>query len=278
MYIIFCVLFHDGPEKLRVVRGGALAADQVFGRDSELSSLIRLLETDSVLLLAERRTGKTSLLTLFVAQAPKDWRVFKLSVESVASPEEFARRDASWSPVNDIAPLDLGPLSADDARALARALLENEGVSCSEVVEVANVVAEQTNGVPFYIHEVVGRLQQQAKRPVSPADAIAVVRALIDDPGDPLDLRHFEQRLSDYYGERSTLAAGILDAIASAKELGFKALVSKLSSIAIADEGNLRALLEDLQRDHYLIRNGSTFRFRLEVIRRAWVSMRYLDE
>jgi hypothetical protein len=78
--------------KLRLVRGGALAPDQVFGRESELATLTRMLETDSVLLLAERRTGKTSLLTLFEANAPTGWHVVKMSVESIASPEEFARR------------------------------------------------------------------------------------------------------------------------------------------------------------------------------------------
>jgi AAA+ ATPase superfamily predicted ATPase len=78
--------------KLRLVRGGALAPEQVFGRESELAALTRMLETDSVLLLAERRTGKTSLLTLFEANAPAGWHVVKMSVESIASPEEFARR------------------------------------------------------------------------------------------------------------------------------------------------------------------------------------------
>jgi uncharacterized protein len=386
--------------KLRLVRGGALAAEQVFGRESELAALTRMLETDSVLLLAERRTGKTSLLTLFEANAPDGWHVVKMSVESIASPEEFARRlrdetahliptdalgrinavidrlrisqignvvldrdqklstwqesievwrselskvngqvvlildelpyaiqniairvgpeharhvldvlretrqnfpirfvlcgsiglhhvigdirNSSWSPINDVSPLTLGPLSQVNASTLATALLNNEGIEAASAASspetIGSLIARETNGVPFYIHEVVGQLLRRDHRPVSEVDVLNTVRRLLNDSQDPLDLRHFEERLGDYYGDKALVAASILDTIAMEKVISFRDLRGKVNSTIEVDEANLRRLLDDLQRDHYLERADAKFSFRLEIIRRAWKSMRYLDE
>jgi uncharacterized protein len=386
--------------KLRLVRGGALAPNQVFGRESELATLTRMLETDSVLLLAERRTGKTSLLTLFEANAPSGWHVVKMSVESIASPEEFARRlqdatahlipadaldrvnavmdrlrigqiggvvlnrdekstswqesievwrselsktvgqvvlildelpyaiqnianrvgpefardilnvlretrqnfpirfvlcgsiglhpviggirDSSWSPINDVAPITLGPLSQQNASILATAILSNENIGVATLTgsteTIGSLIAKEVNGVPFYVHEVISQLLRSDHRPVSEVDVLTTVRRLLDDPQDPLDLRHFEERLGDYYGDRAAAAAAILDTIAREKAIGFRDLRGKVNSIIEIDEPKLRGLLEDLQRDHYLERADAKFSFRLEIIRRAWKSMRYLDE
>jgi uncharacterized protein len=385
---------------LRLVRGGALAPEQVFGRESELAALTRMLETDSVLLLAERRTGKTSLLTLFEANAPVGWHVVKMSVESIASPEEFARRlrdetahliptdalgrinavidrlrlgqvagivlnheqkpstwqesievwrselsktvgqvvlildelpfaiqniasrvgpefardvlnvlretrqnspirfvlcgsiglhhvisdirNSSWSPINDVPPITLGPLTQESASILSTAILVNEGIevapSATSSETIGSLIARETNGVPFYVHEVIGQLLRSDRRPVSEVDVLTTVRRLLDDPQDPLDLRHFEERLGDYYGDRAEIAKAILDTIAMEKVIGFRDLKGKVNSIVQVDEPNLRKLLEDLQRDHYIERADAKFSFRLEIIRRAWKSMRYLDE
>ncbi len=392
--------FRMDTSKLRLVRGGALAPEQVFGREAELAILTRTLETDSVLLRAERRTGKTSLLILFNANVPTGWHVVKMSVESIANPEEFARRlrdetasliapdalkrinsvmdrlgissiagvtfnkdekpstwqesfeiwrlelskvegqvvlildelpyaikniadrvgpefardvldvlretrqnfpirfvlcgsiglhhvirgirNSSWSPVNDISPLSLGPLTQEKASVLATALLNNEAIifesSANSIETIGSLIAREACGIPFYVHEIVGQLLRSDRRPVSEVDVLSTVRRLLDDPQDPLDLRHFEERLVDYYGAEAPIAAAILDTIALEKEIGFRNLLGKVNASVAVDENMLRRTLEDLQRDHYLERVEAKFTFRLEIIRRAWRSMRYLDE
>jgi DNA-binding Lrp family transcriptional regulator len=62
------------------------------------------------------------------------------------------------------------------------------------------------------------------------------------------------------------------------KAISFRDLRGKVNSMIEVDEPTLRRLLEDLQRDHYIERADAKFSFRLEIIRRAWKSMRYLDE
>jgi hypothetical protein len=392
-----CTLFRVNTSQLRLVSGGALAAEQVFGRESELAMLIRILRTDSVLLLAERRTGKTSLLTLFVANAPAGWHVIKMSVEAIASPEEFARRlrdetahliptdglgrlnavidrlgivqvagivlnqhnkpstwqesieiwrselakvegqvvlildelpyaiqeiasevgpefarhvldvlretrqnfpirfvlcgsiglhhvigdirNSSWSPVNDVSPITLGPLTEENGSILASALLFNEGIEVAVSTEtIGALISRETGNIPYYIHVVIERLLRSNHRPITEVDVLSTVRRLLDDPEDPLQLRHFEARLGEYYHENSTIARSILDTIAKEKEIGFRDLRGKVSSMIEVDETTLRKLLEELQRDHYLKRVDAKFSFRLEIIRRAWKAMRYLDE
>jgi hypothetical protein len=191
-------------------------------------------------------------------------------------------RNASWSPINDISLFTLDPLAQQDASVLATALLSNEGIeaasAASSTEAVGSLIARETNGVPFYVHEVIGRLLRSDHRPVSEVDVLSTVRRLLDDPQDPLDLRHFEERLGDYYGTDASLAASILDTIAMEKAISFRDLLGKVNSIVAVDEPELRHLLDELQRDHYLERADAKFSFRLEIIRRAWKSMRYLDE
>lgn len=191
-------------------------------------------------------------------------------------------RNSSWPPINDISPLTLGPLSQEKASTLATALLNNEGIEAASAASspetIGSLIARETNGVPFYVHEVIGQLLRSDHRPVSEVDVFNTVRRLLDDSQYPLDLRHFEERLGDYYGDQALVAASILDTIAMEKAIGFRDLRGKVNSMIEVDEPTLRRLLDDLQRDHYLERADAKFSFRLEIIRRAWKSMRYLDE
>jgi hypothetical protein len=191
-------------------------------------------------------------------------------------------RDSSWSPINDVAPITLGPLTQENASILATAILNNEGIAVATPVgsteTIGSLIARQTDGVPFYVHETISQLLRSDRRPVSEVDVLTTVRRLLDDPQDPLDLRHFEERLGEYYGDRADAASAILDTIALEKEIGFRDLRGKVNSIIEVEEQTLRKLIEDLQRDHYLQRADAKFSFRLEIIRRAWKSMRYLDE
>jgi hypothetical protein len=191
-------------------------------------------------------------------------------------------RNSSWSPVNDISLLTLGPLTQENASTLATALLINEGIeaasAASSTKTIGTLIARETNGVPFYVHEVIGQLLRSDRRPVSEVDVLSTVRRLLDDPQDPLDLSHFEERLGDYYGAKALVAASILDTVAIEKTISFRDLRGKVNSTTEVGEATLRRLLDDLQRDHYLERADAKFSFRLEIIRRAWKSRRYLDE
>jgi hypothetical protein len=76
---------------LRVNPGGHLTPDQVVGRDGFVASMWQALERQSVLLTAERRMGKTSVLGKMLAEPGKGTFAIKRSLQGITSPDEFVR-------------------------------------------------------------------------------------------------------------------------------------------------------------------------------------------
>lgn len=69
--------------------GGILSLNDIVGREALVTQLHRTLEQQSVLLVAERRTGKTHVLEKFKADAPTDWVVIKRDIGAVRNAKEF---------------------------------------------------------------------------------------------------------------------------------------------------------------------------------------------
>jgi hypothetical protein len=80
-----------GVEILRVNPGGGLAPSEVVGRDRFIASLWETLERQSVLLTAERRMGKTSVLSKMLAEPAPGTYPIKKSLQGIISPNEFVR-------------------------------------------------------------------------------------------------------------------------------------------------------------------------------------------
>jgi uncharacterized protein len=69
--------------------GGQLAPQDIVGRDALIKDLQDVLEQQSLLLVAERRVGKTHVLEKFKVMAPAGWVVIKRDLESIRSAREF---------------------------------------------------------------------------------------------------------------------------------------------------------------------------------------------
>jgi hypothetical protein len=76
---------------IRLNPGGSLLPQAVVGRDAIIARVWRALEQQSVLLTAERRMGKTSLLRKLAAEPPAGHVAIMRSVEDVFSPNELVR-------------------------------------------------------------------------------------------------------------------------------------------------------------------------------------------
>jgi len=72
--------------------GGQLAPDEVIGRDRLVSRLWDTLEGRSVVLTAERRMGKTSVLKKLEAQPLNGFVTIRRDLENISSPLEFVER------------------------------------------------------------------------------------------------------------------------------------------------------------------------------------------
>lgn len=77
---------------MRPVAGGQVPPARVLGRERLIKKLWRRLEHQGVLLLAERRIGKTSVLKKMAAEPADGWVAKYVVVESVRNPATFVER------------------------------------------------------------------------------------------------------------------------------------------------------------------------------------------
>jgi uncharacterized protein len=71
--------------------GGMLNLAEIVGRDSLVADLISTVEQQSIVLVAERRTGKTHVLEKFKATAPTNWVVIKRDIGAIRTAAEFVQ-------------------------------------------------------------------------------------------------------------------------------------------------------------------------------------------
>jgi hypothetical protein len=76
---------------MRTNPGGGLAPAEVVGRDALIADLWDKLERHSVMMTAERRMGKTSVLRKMLAQQPPGVTAFYWDLENIRSPEALVR-------------------------------------------------------------------------------------------------------------------------------------------------------------------------------------------
>lgn len=182
------------------------------------------------------------------------------------------------SVVNDIAPITVRPLADWEATYLARCLLRGKAIAGSNEAEIAQVIAEQTCAIPFYVHRLVEDLALRGARSVAASDVVEVVdRALRNKLWE---LEHYVDRVPKYYGDDAALALRMLDIYAlSAEPLGIATVANELGSLddeIQPSRDELIKLVSRLEDDHYLVRLGATDRFATSLLQRAWCEMRRL--
>jgi hypothetical protein len=183
---------------------------------------------------------------------------------------------------NDVEKLAVGPLGPVDAVYLARCLLQGEGVSVSDEAEVARAIADAAECVPYYVHQLVRSSRNRTTGrdgTVNPDDIPRLVDAALTDPDDPWDLRHYRDRVPNYYGtEQESTVSAILDVYADvAGVVEIDEVRRRLESAELDSRPGRPALVrlvERLEADHYLLRIGAGSRFASDLVRRAWLAHR----
>jgi len=179
------------------------------------------------------------------------------------------------SSVNDIRKVTVGPIRHDHATYLAECLLLGANVPTTDRHQVAESVAAAAENVPYYIqHLVAGAAREGSVKPDRIAELLA---AAITDPHDPWDLRHYRDRLRNYYGDDAPAIAGLLDIYAHAPSpLSVNATLQflKTEGSPITDRDQLVSFIERLEQDHYLRRVGDDDCFASGLVQSAWRAMR----
>ncbi len=184
------------------------------------------------------------------------------------------------SPVNDMRTVEVPPLDDGHAEALAKALIQGEGLTSSAPDETAAIIAKRVDAIPFYIHHVVAAMADRGQA-ATPEIAETIVAEALANAQD-WDLEHFRSRLGAYYGERAEVVRALLDQLAETEPLNldelherlkinFSRLGTNAQRMVEGDREALRTLLKLMQRDHYLRQDqDGGYRFRFGLIRRWW--------
>ncbi|MFN8018147.1 MAG: hypothetical protein U0P45_08495 [Acidimicrobiales bacterium] len=185
------------------------------------------------------------------------------------------------SAINDMRKEELPPLATDDAVELARALMRwsaaNRGASFADDHAVAARIAERCEGIPWFIHATVDDLPQR-DAPIDVEDVDRVIEAARMASADGWELRHYVDRLDEYYGDRAELAGEVLDAVAVRDGATPDEILGDLAhSGPPPARRELTDLLRLLHQDHYLSHEAPRWRFTYELIRDAWVELRDLE-
>jgi hypothetical protein len=190
--------------------------------------------------------------------------------------DELRLQGGSWAPTNDVAMVDVPPLENDDAAYLGRELLRNEGIECEDEDSLAQAIAAEVDCVPYYIHHTIAQLQLRQEGAGSAVEEGAVrevVAETLVDPTDPWQLKHYVDRVPVYYPRDAELAYAVLDIVAEVEDARSQAEIEALLAARInpPEADRIHAMLEFLCKDHYL---ELGYRFRLELVRRAWQARR----
>ena len=185
-----------------------------------------------------------------------------------------ALKDQKYSnaPINDLAPVDIPPLSLEDAALLAGLLIAGENLRSPEPEATTSAIAREADCFAFYVHHIVRALKVQGLDATA-GNAAMVVAANLVDHNDPWQLQHYRERLRTYYPEDEKTVGLILDQLAvEPGTASVNELLALLKGISpFDDRDRLVRLLSLMGRDHYLRQNADgRFLFRFPLIRRCW--------
>lgn len=190
--------------------------------------------------------------------------------------DDFRASGYSNAATNDMYVVNVPALNAESAQSLAEELLRGGGFEFTDAdsrTKVAGAIAVAVDYVPFYIHHVVVRLK--SCQYVDLEALATVIEAALTDSQDQWQLKHYYDRLKTYYGEEDKYqyALGILDSLTEAAQpLTLNELMNRLQ-VQLgknSDRELTRAVIDLLKRDHYLVQEGTQYRFQFPLIKRYW--------
>ncbi|HRW19310.1 MAG TPA: ATP-binding protein [Dermatophilaceae bacterium] len=182
--------------------------------------------------------------------------------------------------LNDITKEQVGPVTSEDGAYLARCLMAGERVDCTDPAAVAAAMHVAAEGIPYYIQHLVKDARDRARTdgPATPETPGALVDAALRHEDDPWNLRHYRDRVPEYYPGREELVYAVLDVYADADDPlriddARRLLATRMEEQPPA-RSTLVTLVELLEQDHYLMRIEDASTFRSGLVRRAWLAYR----
>jgi len=175
------------------------------------------------------------------------------------------------APINDMARIEVPPLSEPDAIHLAKLLIAGEELESPDLNETARTISTESDCFAFYIHHIV-QAMKRGQMQATPENAKKIILDHFVSSDDPWELQHYRLRIPTYYGDAQSTVLHILDELAIKPTSSLNDLLAMLkSSSSFDDREELLNLLALMERDHYLIRDTEGFyKFRFSLIQRWW--------
>lgn len=200
---------------------------------------------------------------------------------------ELFHRGYRNDPTNDMVTYSLEGLEPAYAQELAcqglQGLIEeSEVVLHDSLGDVAQAIAEATDGLPYYINYTVDHLTEMG-HPITTADVAGAIDSLILDPEDTAHFGHYAERIEAYYvfhEQAEALAFAILQTLCHTDQPMTEEAIwdAAVVQMELTDRNLFQKTLAMLMKDHYLQRDiqgeERTYRFKYDIIRRWWLKNR----
>lgn len=182
--------------------------------------------------------------------------------------------------VDSRARLELDSLSPESGARLVMALVLGESVTARDRAAFARTLADNCDHVPRWIHCAMAYFVARRKPIVDGDLERCMVDAVADLDRPPWSLRReLRPALDDYPQPQRGLAFSVLDQLALAEDhaLSFADLRQQQAIELTIDEDAIRRVLVELRGDQLVRETGGRLRFHGELLRNAWLKLRYLS-
>ena len=187
--------------------------------------------------------------------------------------DTVARRLRISDSINDLLVVTLDAFDARTADAFLEELAKSYNVNLTP--EVRRYIVQRSGWpLPYFLQLVFGELRN-VQKPVAVSDVDAAVAVLLDVAHRNY-FAHWDERLDDELGRPDAgYAKAILNTCCRAPEGASHSVIDAALSASMLEPGareeRLRALLDVLERDGYLIERDFRWLFRFPLLREYWV-------
>jgi len=173
-------------------------------------------------------------------------------------------------PINHMSKQRLLPFGNEEAMSFCECL--NEGCELKLPVEIMKFICTLSDKIPYFIDAIFDKIRYNAGIDKSVIDS--ALHAILDDPGDMNNLKHFYDRIDNFYPNK-ILTNHILNYLSkNDKYTSENDIAEQINNIMATKRILLNEEIERLRRDGYLkreITGGKRFfKFNYSIIKKWW--------
>jgi hypothetical protein len=247
--------------------------------DRRVGLMIALDDFDQFLKGSAGSAGLEAFTNALAALSGPQTRVRVLMISNTNLDRTLSRVRPLSRELFECARMTLEPLTPESGSRLVSALLLGESITARDRAALARALSDSCDHIPRWIHCAMGHFVARRK-PILDGDLErALVEAVSDLDREPWALRReLQPVLEDYYQPTRGLAYSVLDQIALSDDraLTFSELREHVAMETTIDEDAIRRVLAELKGDQLIQESGGRLSFAGELLRMAWVRLRFI--